>query len=127
MGLGDSDVVTVSGKGGEEYKFNGFSVRPLLARHNEPEMLAPEYNDATSRAFRIIMEGAGKARTPEQQANARQIIQGATDPQINEEGTIAYLFSFDDGFRLYFKDAGGLPTEHEREAAQRIGRADTLR
>jgi hypothetical protein len=40
------------------------------------------------------------------------------------EGTIAFLFTFDDGFRLLYRNSGGAITEYERAAMTRIGRVD---
>ena len=40
------------------------------------------------------------------------------------EGTIAYLITLNDGFRIMYRDSGGDITEYEKAAMQRIGRVD---
>src|SRR5262249_57762605 len=40
------------------------------------------------------------------------------------EGTIAYLFTFDNGFRLVFRNSAGPITDAERAVAKRIGKTD---
>ena len=40
------------------------------------------------------------------------------------EGTIAYLITFDDGFRVMYRDSAGVVTEYEKAAMQRVGRVD---
>ena len=40
------------------------------------------------------------------------------------EGTIAYLITLDNGFRIMYRDSGGRVTDYERAAMQRVGRVD---
>jgi hypothetical protein len=49
---------------------------------------------------------------------------GTSDPRVITEGTIAYLITLDDGFRILYRDSGGAITEQEKNAMQRIGRVD---
>lgn len=43
---------------------------------------------------------------------------------VRTEGTMAYLFTFDGGFRLIFRDSAGPISDAEREAMNRIGSTD---
>jgi L-ascorbate metabolism protein UlaG (beta-lactamase superfamily) len=40
------------------------------------------------------------------------------------EGTIAYLITLDNGFRIMYRDSGGTVTAYEKAVMQRIGRVD---
>jgi L-ascorbate metabolism protein UlaG (beta-lactamase superfamily) len=40
------------------------------------------------------------------------------------EGTIAYLITLDNGFRIMFRDSGGTVTDYEKAAVERVGRVD---
>ena len=117
----DKQIVTVTGRGGEVQRFNGFTVEPLLGTHKQN---SPEYSKSTGPAFRSIMEALGLARTPADQERARQHANGANDPKLGTEGTLTYLITTDNGFRIVLRDASGEPTQAERTAMQRIGRTD---
>lgn len=113
MGLPAAQTVTM--RGGEVLKYKGFTVEAILARHST---LAPE----VLTAFRNAIVVAAGAATPEEAA-AEAAIQkrGTFDPKVITEGTIAYLFTFDSGFRLIFRNSAGPITEAEQAAMQRIG------
>ena len=49
---------------------------------------------------------------------------GTSDRRVIAEGTIAYLITLDDGFRIMYRDSGGRITEFEKAAMQRVGRVD---
>ena len=111
-------VRSVTGKGGEELKFRSFTVEPILGRHGEPP---PEVTSAFSQA----LQRTTPRPTPEQAAEQAEIrARGVSDPRVTAEGTIAYLITFDDGFRLMYRDSGGAVTDYERAAMARIGRVD---
>src|SRR6185503_16156190 len=93
-------VKTVTGKGGEVLRFDGFTVEPILGRHS----------DADARAAQVL----GPA------IHSR----GTTGPRVITEGTIAYLITLDSGFRIMFRDSAGTVTEYEKQAMARIGRVD---
>ena len=40
------------------------------------------------------------------------------------EGTIAYLITLDDGFRIMYRDSAGVVTDFEKAAMARVGRVD---
>jgi L-ascorbate metabolism protein UlaG (beta-lactamase superfamily) len=63
--------------------------------------------------------------TTEETASAAAVhANGSSDPRITAEGTIAYLITLDDGYRIMYRDSGGQITDYERAAMQRVGRVD---
>jgi L-ascorbate metabolism protein UlaG (beta-lactamase superfamily) len=109
---------TVSGKGGEALTFSSFTVEPILGRHGEPPRdIAAPFNQALQRTT--------PPPTPAQSAEQAAIRErGTNDPRVTAEGTIAYLITFDDGFRIMYRDSGGAVTDYEKAAMARIGRVD---
>jgi L-ascorbate metabolism protein UlaG (beta-lactamase superfamily) len=111
-------VRTVTGRGGEVLRFKGFSVEPILGRHGDPP----------ANVAKAFAQALGAATTPpsaEQRAEVARIrALGTSDPRVLSEGTIAYLFTFDNGFRLMVRNSGGAVTGYERAAMQRVGRVD---
>src|SRR5262252_9127285 len=107
LGLPAKQATTV--RGGEVLKFKGFTVEAILARHST---LAPEVLDAFRKA---IAAAAGAPTSEEAAAEAAILKRGTFDPKVITEGTIAYLFTFDSGFRLIFRNSAGPITDAERE------------
>jgi L-ascorbate metabolism protein UlaG (beta-lactamase superfamily) len=113
-----AQVKTVTGRGGEVLQFDGFTVEPILARHGQPSKHITEVMD---RALDELMP----APTPEQKAAEAAITaRGTNSPRVIEEGTIAYLITLDDGFRIIYRDSGGRVTDFEKAAMARVGRVD---
>ena len=113
LGLPPKQAITV--RGGETRKYKGFTVESILARHST---LAPE----VLTAFQIAITAAAGAPTAEEQAVEAAIRKrGTFDPKVITEGTLAYLFTFDNGFRLIYRDSAGPITDAERSVIQRIG------
>jgi len=111
-------VRTVTGKGGELLQFPGFTVEPILGRHGEPP------KDVTE-AFTNALKPFAKPATPEQAKERAEIrSRGTNDPRVIAEGTIAFLITLDNGFRIFYRDSGGVVTDYERAAMARIGRVD---
>ena len=109
---------SVTGKGNERLTFQNFSVEPILARHGEPP------RDVTA-AFNSALQRTTPRPTPEQAAEQAVIRErGTGDPRITAEGTIAYLITLDDGFRIMYRDSGGTVTDYEKAAMARVGRVD---
>jgi len=113
-----AQIRTVTGRGGEMLKFDGFSVEPILARHGQPD---PQVT--------TVMEGALSALSPEpsaaQEAEERAIrSRGVSDPRVIAEGTIAYLITLDSGFRIMYRDSGGHVTDQEKAVMARVGSVD---
>ncbi len=111
-------VKTVTGRGGELLDFGDFTVEPILARHGEP-----------SKEITAVMERAVNSLSPQETAEQKTeeeaiMARGTADPRVITEGTIAYLITLDDGFRIMYRDSGGRITDYERAAMARTGRVD---
>jgi L-ascorbate metabolism protein UlaG (beta-lactamase superfamily) len=118
QGVPAVQIRTVTGRGGELLRFDGFRVEPILARHGQPEAQVT-----------TVMEGALGALSPEpsaaQEAEERAIrARGVSDPRVVTEGTIAYLITLDSGFRIMYRDSGGRITDEERAVMIRAGVVD---
>ncbi len=111
-------IKTVTGKGGELLKFDGFTVEPILGRHGEPDRRVGE---VIGKAVDSLLP----ALTPEQKAEDAAIrARGTGGPRVITEGTVAYLITLDDGFRIMYRDSAGVVTDFEKAAMARIGRVD---
>jgi len=111
-------VRTVTGRGGELLEFPGIKVEPILGRHGEPP------KDVTA-AFQNALKPFAKPATPEQLKERAEIrSRGTNDPRVVTEGTIAFLITLDNGFRIMFRDSGGVVTDYEKAAMARVGRVD---
>jgi L-ascorbate metabolism protein UlaG (beta-lactamase superfamily) len=109
----EAQIRTVTGKGGEVLKFGAFTVEPILALHGQPDKHITE-----------VMEGALNSLAPKptaaQEAEEKTIMdRGTFDRRVIAEGTIAYLITLDDGFRIMYRDSGGRVTDYEKAAMQR--------
>jgi L-ascorbate metabolism protein UlaG (beta-lactamase superfamily) len=111
-------VRTVTGRGGELLEFDGFKVEPILGRHGDPPA---QLVDAFDRALRSVTTPMTDAQVAEQ-GFIRQ--RGISDRRVLTEGTIAYLITLDDGFRIMYRDSGGRVTDFEKAAMERVGRVD---
>jgi L-ascorbate metabolism protein UlaG (beta-lactamase superfamily) len=111
-------IKTVTGRGGEILKLDNFIVEPILGRHGEPAKAVTEVMDRT-------LNELMPAPTAEQKVEAAAIrARGTNSPRVIDEGTIAYLITLDDGFRILYRDSGGSVTDYERAAMARVGRVD---
>jgi L-ascorbate metabolism protein UlaG (beta-lactamase superfamily) len=111
-------IRTVTGKGDEVLNFEGFTVQPILARHGQPDRHTTE-----------VLEGAYTSLmakpSPEEEAEEKAIrARGTFDPRVVTEGTIAYLITLDDGFRIMYRDSGGHVTDEEKAAMQKVAGVD---
>src|SRR5260370_378497 len=73
-----------------------------------------------------VMEGAPNGIVPKpttaQEAEEKEIrARGTSDPRVIREGTIAYLITLDDGFRIMYRDSGGHVTDQEKAVMARVG------
>lgn len=102
--------------------FNGFTVEPILYRHSPGRPPAVQKAMAAyGQAFDEII----RPRTPEEEKEADAIgARRAPGEGIATEGTYAYLFTFDDGFRLLYTDTAGPPTDALKQAIARTGSLD---
>src|SRR4029077_21156678 len=111
-------VRTVTGRGGEVLQFGPFKVEPILGRHGEPPHDVVE-------AFDDALKAVAPKATPEQVAERAAIrARGTSDKRVLAEGTIAFLITLDNGFRIMFRDSGGRITDYEKAAMERVGLAD---
>ena len=116
--IAPAQLRTVSGRGGELLRFNGFTVEPILARHGEPDA-------KLSAALATILDPLLPVMTPAQREEDAAIrARGTAAPRVAAEGTIAYLITLDSGFRIMYRDSGGAVTDFERAVMARIGRVD---
>ena len=111
-------VKTVTGRGGEILKFEGITVEPILGRHGEPPpSIVGPIDAALKQVTRPLTEG--------EIAELNAIRQrGTSDRRVITEGTIAYLITLDDGFRIMYRDSAGVVTDYEKAAMQRVGSVD---
>src|SRR5262249_57397671 len=92
-----------------KYPDIGITVQPILGKHGQP----PQYTAAFGTAYKA----AAPAPTPsEAAAFAALQARGSTDPNIITQGTIAYVITFDDGFRVAYRDSGGVMTNYDTDA-----------
>jgi L-ascorbate metabolism protein UlaG (beta-lactamase superfamily) len=111
-------VRTVTGRGGEVLQLGAFKVEPILGEHGDPPA-------ALVGAFDAALKATTTPPTPEQVAEQATIRQrGTQDRRVRSEGTIAYLITLDNGFRIMYRDSGGRVTDFEKAAMQRAGRVD---
>jgi L-ascorbate metabolism protein UlaG (beta-lactamase superfamily) len=111
-------VKTVTGRGGETLSFGPFTVEPILGRHGEPPAAIVGPIDAA-------LKQVSKQLTAEESAEQTAIRErGTFDRRVITEGTIAYLITLDDGFRIMYRDSGGEITEYEKAVMRRVGRVD---
>jgi L-ascorbate metabolism protein UlaG (beta-lactamase superfamily) len=119
-GVPSAKIVQVSGKDGQVLKFDGFTVQPILGRHGEPG-LSPG-----TAAFGKAYADSFPATPAEKAAEAAISAKGTSDPRITAEGMLAFVITFDDGFRLAWRDSGGFMTDYEKAAMAKIGPVDIL-
>lgn len=120
MGLPEKQAITVTG--GEVQKFDGFTVKAILAHH---ALRDPQFLEKVRGAVAAMNDAAFGEPTEVDKQYAQQIRgRGTSDPRVVTEGTIAYLFTFGNGFRLLWLDSAGPITEGERKVMQRIGTTD---
>jgi L-ascorbate metabolism protein UlaG (beta-lactamase superfamily) len=108
----DRKMATVKGLGGETFKFNGFSVDACSAITTS----SPAVHAGSRGRGAVALKGG---LSPEQQAHDRRL--GGMVPttpeereRIIKEGTIAYFFTFDNGFTMFYADSAGPTTDAER-------------
>jgi L-ascorbate metabolism protein UlaG (beta-lactamase superfamily) len=106
---------TVSGREPTPMTFGSFTVEPILARHGEPPKTLVD-------AFEAALRATTPKLTEEQLAEQAAIrSRGVQDPLVVTEGTLAYLITLDNGYRIMYRDSGGRLTEFEKAAMERVG------
>lgn len=117
-GLPADQTRSVTGRGGEALRFGKFTVEPVLAHHS---VLQPSVLGKFGEALATV---DGDPSTEAAAAEAAIKARGSDDPSIGSDGTLAYLLSFDTGFRLIWLDSAGPITEEEHRLMERIGGVD---
>ncbi|HZZ95260.1 MAG TPA: hypothetical protein VFE23_22060 [Usitatibacter sp.] len=121
QGITAPQAITVTGMGGEvlDYSNLGFTITPILARHGEP----PAFTNAFSAAY----VAAAPVPTPSEAGALATIkARGSSSSLITAQGTIAYIFTFSNGFKLAWRDSGGVMTQFEKDALAAAGPVDVL-
>lgn len=121
QGVPDAQLVTW--KGGETQRFNGFSIQAVHAAHagGRPEPV----NKMMTLYEQLVPDFYGRAQTPEEKAATDRLLKrGAGGPRISSEGTLTYLVTFDNGYRIVFDDTAGAPTPEQKAAFAGIARTD---
>jgi hypothetical protein len=119
-GLPASQNRTVNGLGGELFRFDGFTVETILAHHSvgptgvnaEGESASKEVVDG----YLALMSVSAADLASAQAVTTR----GSFDPLILTQGTIAYLLTFDSGYRVMWLNSGGPITDTLRSAMARL-------
>jgi L-ascorbate metabolism protein UlaG (beta-lactamase superfamily) len=102
---------------GEVLHFDGFTVEAILGVHGAPPAsITGPINAALAQVTTPL--------TPGQAAESAIINSRGTSVGVNNIGTIAYLITFDNGFKVMYRDSGGVISEHETAAMRRIGAVD---
>jgi hypothetical protein len=105
-------------KDGDVLTFPGMTVDAALARHSS---LKPEVLEGLANLF----DRDARPETAEERAlRAGMRAKGSSAPEVITEGTIAYAFTFDTGFKLVWLDSAGPVTDGDRALAQKLGPAD---
>jgi L-ascorbate metabolism protein UlaG (beta-lactamase superfamily) len=103
---------------GEVFTFTGFTVTAALAQHStlQPEVLA---------TLGKLFELDARPATAQELAAENEIrSRGTFAPEVITQGTIAYAFTFDTGFKLIWLDSAGPVTEGDRALARKLGPVD---
>lgn len=109
---------SVSGREPTTLDFGAFKVEPILGRHGDPPKTLVD-------AFAGALRATTPKLTDEQLTEFAAIrSRGVQDPRVRTEGTIAYLITLDNGFRIMYRDSGGRVTDFEKAAMERVGRVD---
>jgi L-ascorbate metabolism protein UlaG (beta-lactamase superfamily) len=91
--------------------FNGVTVQAILAHHSVRE--GPQFQKA-GEGFRAIYDALMPPRSDEETKKLQAIAsRGSRDQRLQTEGTIAFLFTFDNGYRFYFQDSAGPITDQQ--------------
>jgi L-ascorbate metabolism protein UlaG (beta-lactamase superfamily) len=110
-----SKIRTATGRESITLDFGAFKVEPILGRHGEPPKTLVD-------AFGGALRATAQKPTEEQLAEFAVIrSRGVQDPRVVTEGTLAYLITLDNGFRIMYRDSGGAVTDFEKSAMERIG------
>jgi L-ascorbate metabolism protein UlaG (beta-lactamase superfamily) len=104
--------------GGDTLKFPNFTVDTALAQHS---FLRPEVLQQLGKLFDLDARPA----TPAELAAEKEILaRGTFAPEVITQGTMAFAFTLDTGFKLVWIDSAGPVTDGDRALAQKLGPVD---
>jgi L-ascorbate metabolism protein UlaG (beta-lactamase superfamily) len=125
VGTPASQLRSVTGRGGELLKFDGFTVEPILAHHAVFPTKTNSRGANVGQANGDLYEAAlGPFTADETSQFFAMLARGTGDPRVLTEGTIAYLFTFDSGYRMVWLDSGGPITPQMTSVMNRVGRVN---
>jgi L-ascorbate metabolism protein UlaG (beta-lactamase superfamily) len=120
MGVPESQLVTWMG--GETKEFDGFTVQAIHGQHSGSRP------PAVGRLMSLYGESIDELVRPQTAEEQEQLqalrSRGARGPRVGAEGTINYLITFDDGFRIVFADTNGPITDEAKAVMANIPRTD---
>ena len=104
--------------GGDTLKFANFTVDTALAQHST---LKPEVLQQLAKLFDLD----ARPGTPAELAAEKDIMaRGTFAPEVITQGTMAFAFTFDTGFKLVWINSAGPVTDGDRALAQKLGPVD---
>jgi L-ascorbate metabolism protein UlaG (beta-lactamase superfamily) len=104
--------------GGDTLKFANFTVDAALAQHST---LKPEVLEELTKLFDLD----ARPGTPAELAVEKDIrARGTFAPEVITQGTMAFAFTFDTGFKLVWINSAGPVTDGDRALAQKLGPVD---
>jgi hypothetical protein len=103
-------------------QFNGFTVQPILAHHSIlPSALNSEGEAATQEIADAYLALENPPFTSSDLAASLAVVnRGSFDARIAAQGTIAYLFTFDSGYRMVWLDSAGPITQYLQAAMEKL-------
>jgi L-ascorbate metabolism protein UlaG (beta-lactamase superfamily) len=109
---------------GEVLRYSGVTVEVIRGSHTDQASLAPSgFFEKQNAALREA--SLDKPLTDEERKQADAIrSRGSTDPRINTEGVLNFLFTFGNGFRVMLIDSAGKVTDAQRAVAQKTPSVD---
>ena len=117
-GLPDAQYTIV--KGGESLEFKNVLVQTVLAHHNVISTTVPAgYLDRVQATINVAGLSTPLSEAEQKQADAIRA-RGSRDPGIADRGTIGYLLTLGNNFRVMVLDSPGPVTEGERKMMQSI-------
>jgi L-ascorbate metabolism protein UlaG (beta-lactamase superfamily) len=121
VGTPASQLRTVTGQGGELLTFDGFTVEPVLAHHAVGPTRTNNKGETVGQALFDVYSAALDPFTPAEVAEFQAMLaRGSFNPLIITQGTIAYLFTFDSGYRMVWLDSGGPITPQLQAVMSRV-------
>ena len=104
--------------GGESFRFGELFVDTTLARHST---IQPGLIEAYANVYKVEV----RPDTPEEAAETKAVMsRGSNSPDIVDKGTLAFGFTFANGFKTVVFSSAGPVTPGAKALADKFGRAD---